>query len=285
MKRVLTLLFILVLSLSLGMSALADVIYEPEDDFFEKHRDECYYENRVYIADGEEGHATVMKNPKSNKTMEELPNGTEVYVGWMWGKDGGWALLEGRGWVRMSELTVKYDGISFTQEHGAEFLYLEEWEFLDLTDCDCVQLWRYPGDEAPFTSLSWKGEDAWFREAPDDLSFNTIYESGGVRWGYIHYYYGYRDCWVCLTYPDAEWLCGTEPALTETEPSPAPTQAPGPTAAPASPAPAPASPQPAELPPIIDPAPPQPTLWGPALLAVGAMAVAGGLLAVFRRKK
>ena len=40
MKRVLTLLFILVLSLSLGMSALADVIYEPEDDFFEKHRDE-----------------------------------------------------------------------------------------------------------------------------------------------------------------------------------------------------------------------------------------------------
>ena len=66
MKRALTLLFILVLSLGLAMSALADVIYEPEDDFFQKHRDECYYENRVYIASGENGYAAVMKNPKSN---------------------------------------------------------------------------------------------------------------------------------------------------------------------------------------------------------------------------
>ncbi len=295
MKRFATLLLILVLCLSLGMSALADVIYEPEDDFFEKHRDECFYENRVYMAWGEAGHAAVMKNPKSNKVMEELPNGTEVYVGWIWGKEGGWALLEGRGWVRMDELSVKYDSISFEEEHGAEFVILEEPEFIDLTGCECLQLWRYPGDTEPFATLSWTGEDAWFSEPPKDLSFNTIYESpsGGHRWGYVHYFYGYRNCWVCLTAPDAAWFCGSSELSEEQPPNtpspaetPAPTEAPVSTVSPASTAsPAHASPEPTELPPLIDPEPPRPIPWAPAALALGAMAVAGGLLAAFRRKK
>ncbi len=145
MKRFATLLLILVLCRSLGMTALADVVYEPEDDFYEKHRDECYYENRVYIASGEAGFAAVKKNPKSNKTLKELPNGEEVYVSYIWGREGGWGLMDGTGWISMKELTVKYDSISFEQEHGREFLLLEEPELLDLSGCEGFGLWEYPG--------------------------------------------------------------------------------------------------------------------------------------------
>ncbi|MBR3557086.1 MAG: hypothetical protein IKN89_14365 [Oscillospiraceae bacterium] len=294
MKRFLTLLFILVLCLSLGMSALADVIYEPEDTFFKKHRDECHYENRVYIASGENGYASAKKNPTSNKAEWEIPNGTEVYISFVWDQDGGWGLKDSHGWISMSQLTVKYDGISFAQEHGGEFRYLEEWEFLDLTGRDCLHLWRYPGDAEPFNTLSGSGEDAWWGWPPEEMSVNTIYEDPeGRRWGYVNYYYGLRDFWVCLTAPDDASLGGGEP----TQPvEAAPTEAPSPTDAPVSteapmpteaPAPtqAPASPEPTHLPPLIDPEPPAPTLWGPALLAFGAIAVAGVLLAVFRRKK
>ena len=289
MKRACTLILTLCLSFLLAMSALADVIYEPEDSFYKKHRQECHYENRVYIAAGENGYASAKKNPTSKKAEWEIPNGTEIYISFVWDQDGGWGLKDSHGWISMSELTVKYDGISFAQEHGAEFLYLDELESLDLTDCDCMHLWRYPGDEAPYSTLSGSGENYWWGWPPEDLSFNTIYEDPeGRRWGYVSYYYGIRDFWVCLTAPDDASIGGGEPAPqpVEAAPSeaPAPTEAPVPTEEPV-PSEAPASPEPTDLPPIIDPEPPRPTLLGPALLAVGAMAVAGGLLAVFRRKK
>jgi hypothetical protein len=116
------------------------------------------------------------------------------------------------------------------------------------------------------------------------MSFNTVYEDPeGRRWGYISYFYGYRDFWICLTAPDDASLGGgeTEPQPTE---APVSTEAPAPTASPA-PSEAPASPEPTELPPIIDPLPPRPFPWLPAGLAVGAVVIAGVLLAVFRRKK
>ncbi len=283
MKRILTLLFALVLALSLGMSALADVIFEPDDDFFEKHRDECHYENRVYIASGENGYASAKKAPTSKKTEWEIPNGTEIYISFVWAEDGGWGLKDSHGWISMAELTVKYDGISFEQEHGSEFLYPEEPETLDLTDRESLLLCRYPGDGEPFMTISASGEDYWWNWPPEDLSFNTIYEDPeGRRWGYVGYYYGLRDFWVCLTAPDDASVGGGEaPQPTE---MPAPTEAPVSTEAPA-PTLTPASPEPTELPPIIDPEPPRPFPWLPAGLAAGAAVIAGILLAVFRRKK
>ena len=294
MKRFLTLLFILVLCLSLSMSAFADVIYEPEDSFFEKHRDECYYENRVYIASGENGYASAKKNPTSKKAEWEIPNGTEIYISFVWEQDGGWGLKDSHGWISMDELTVKYDGISFAQEHGGEFLYLDEWEFIDLTGRDCLHLWRYPGDTEPFNTLSGSGEDYWWGWPPEEMSVNTIYEDpAGRRWGYVNYYYGLRDFWVCLTAPDDASIGGGEaPQPVEVSPTetPAPTEVPVPTDASTptvSPAPTvtPAAPQPTELPPIIDPVPPRPFPWLLAGLAAGAVVIAGVLLAVFRKKK
>ena len=303
MKRIGTVLLALCLSFLLAMSALADVIYEPDDDFLRKHEDECYYEDRVYIASGANGYASAKNNPTSKKAEWEIPKVTEVYISFVWGQDGGWGLKDSHGWISMSELTVKYDGISFAQEHGGEFLYLDEWEFLDLTGRDCLHLWRYPGDTEPFNTLSGSGEDYWWGWPPEEMSFNTIYEDpAGRRWGYVNYYYGLRDFWVCLTAPDDASLGGVELSGEQTQNTPAPaetpvpteapipTEAPAPTASPvptALPAPtvSPAPPQPTELPPIIDPEPPAPTLWGPALLAFGAISVAGVLLAVFRKKK
>ena len=87
MKRIGTVLLALCLSFLMGMSALADVIYEPDDDFLQKHEDECHYENRVYIASGENGYASAKKDPKSKKTEWEIPNGTCILVT---SEDGEW---------------------------------------------------------------------------------------------------------------------------------------------------------------------------------------------------
>ena len=289
MKRFLILLFTLILTLSLAMTALADLIYEPEDSFYKKHRDECHYENRVYIASGEAGYAAAKNDPTSKKTAWEIPNGTEIYISFVWDKEGGWGLKDSHGWISMEELTVKYDSISFELEHGGEFLYPEEMEYLDLEGCSRVLLWEYPGDAEPCYTMNGTGEDLWWGWPPEDLSFNTIYEDPeGRRWGYVHYYYGIRECWVCLSDPAGITLLSEEPPVPPVENAPTeppmPTEAPVSTASPTA-APVPASPQPTELPPLIDPEPPTPTLWAPAALAVGAMAVAGGLLAAFRRKK
>jgi len=287
MKRLFSLLAMFLLMLGLGMGAMADVIYEPEDSFFESHRDECHYENRVYIASGEDG-ALIYKNPKSQKPKERLEAGSEVWVGYIWDEEGGWALLEDQGWVPMSSLTVKYDGISFSQDHGSEFEYPEGGELLDLRGYGSMQLWRYPEDAAPFAVIRWTGDDAWLSEAPDNMYFHTIYaDPQGRRWGEMGYLYGYRDFWVCLTdpegllfdsdFPEANGH-GGDPTAAESEPesSPLPGDTPPITEN---------SPLPAEAPAVSENVSAGGSPWLPAGLAVGAAVCAGAILAVFRRKK
>ena len=174
MKRVLTVILTVCLCFALSLSALADVIWEPEDAFYQKHRDECRYENRTYIASGEGGYAGVHKDPKTAKVKEELPNGTEFWVSYVWKGDGGWALGLNTRWVPMSELTVKYDGVSFDEEHSAEYLSPEGGEVLSLRDYGCMQLWTYPGDKEPFACFRWTGEEAQLSGPIEDLSFYTV---------------------------------------------------------------------------------------------------------------
>lgn len=287
-KRGATLLWMLLLFLSLSVSALADMIYEPEEEFFRKHEDECYYENRDYIVAGAEGYAVLQRTPEGGGYVN-VANGEVFRVSWIWdgGDQGLWGLVSYYDeayqlwqdmWLPLADAEVKYDAISFAQEYGGEFLHPEEGRTLDLSGYGSMQLWAYPGAEAPFASFGWTGEDAWLSEAPEDLTFYTLYEDAqGRTWGNLGYLYGYRDFWVCLTDPEAaSFGC---PAI------PAPTEAPAPTA---SPAPSPTLAAPAPSAPCQTPQPSRgegASPWLPAGLAGGAVVLAGILLALFRKKK
>ena len=64
MKRKLFSLFLALLAVSaLAVPASADMIWEPNDSFYEKHRDTCDYVNRGYELAGYDGHVTVFTAP------------------------------------------------------------------------------------------------------------------------------------------------------------------------------------------------------------------------------
>jgi hypothetical protein len=291
MKRYATLLLVFLLALCLGTSALADVIYEPNNNFFNAHEDECIYENRVYILNGPDGYVTLCHSPEGKAPLRNRPNGREYLVIWIW--DGGdlglWGLVNDYDeeyerveemWVPLKDTVLKYDAISFAEEHGSEFRHLETGEWLDLSGYGRLQLWPYPGAETPINAITWTGEDGWLSAPPDPLYYETTYEDGdGLLWMNIGYLYGYRNFWVCITDPESEDLSALRAAF---RPADAPAETPAPTAT-------------SDLIPPAEVVPPAVTSpptdgdgtfpWLPAGLAAGAVVVAGGLLAIFRKKK
>ncbi len=310
MKRLLILLLALLLCLSMAVPALADVIWEPEGDFFLEHESECSYENRAYIAAGAEGFVRAFDEPLGKLTAE-YPNGEEFWIEWIWDREGGWGYFryhdedEGwqQAWVQMGDLTVKYDAVSFAQEHGAEFLHPEEDALLPLEGLEQLVVWTYPGAEDHYVLAVYADSD----QPP--LWFDTLYEDPeGRTWGNLNYYYGYRNVWVCLTDPESEDLSAAVPAAPET---PAPTEAPAPTPDPTEgPEPDPTKapePDPTEAPapaetasPAAGGSPAAPDApqnsftevsggsgfpWLPVGLVAAVVIVAGILLAVFGKRK
>ena len=63
MKRLWTCLLTLVTLLALTPAARADVLWEPDNNFYWKHSDECTYVGRSYYANGPEGFVTLYDAP------------------------------------------------------------------------------------------------------------------------------------------------------------------------------------------------------------------------------
>lgn len=212
--------FSLVLAL-LAVSALAipvsaDVIWEPDDSFYEKHRDECTYVNRDYQLAGYGGTVTVFTAPGgSNKAT--LGNGLQCSIQFTWeGKGITWGYLirwgdnAVEGWVPMDDLSLVYDSQQFMEDHAAE-----------LTSTDPVPvefqeavLYGYPNGPAWDSTLIENADYRSFSEV-----FTQLYtDESGLRWGYVGYYMGHLNTWVCLDDPmNRELNTGIVP----TAPSPA----------------------------------------------------------------
>ncbi|NLO41397.1 MAG: hypothetical protein GX115_18275 [Ruminiclostridium sp.] len=75
-------LFITIMLVSQScLIAFADVIWEPQTDFFKKHRDECtYVDGLKKIANGPGGSVTVWESPVSDREIDVIENGSQVYV-------------------------------------------------------------------------------------------------------------------------------------------------------------------------------------------------------------
>lgn len=172
--------------------AQADVIWEPDDDFYKKHIKECIYEGRSYSANNEDGSITIYKSPGSKKKVGTYSVSEGYYVTFTYTDKQGvqWGVLEieGKtGWIPMSRLTLIYDFRAFYEDYQHKFLKYKG-EFDDVLENPFL-LWTFPGSgviEAEY-------------EKPETIPViqETYTDLEGRIWGSVHYYYG-SNGWICL---------------------------------------------------------------------------------------
>ena len=199
MKRLFGGLFAALLAMSLAVPAAADVLWEPEDAFYQSHAEACELLQRNFYTNGPEGYVNFYHSPESSSVTGQMENGAKLYVYWRY-ED--WGYVEEEGWVALSDLQLIYDYLSFQEEYGDQFLpydvdtyaaLLENWEG------DTLVLWPYPGAEQ--AAYVWQ-DAADAMEALKEYGFSSIFvDEEGYTWGFCAYLYGNRNFWVCLDDP------------------------------------------------------------------------------------
>jgi hypothetical protein len=254
-------------------AARADVIWEPDDDFYETHYRECVSVNRQFLANSPSGYVTAMREPGSSETVAAIPNGTPLTVSHtyalgreIWGVvtlyvkgDGLVDLFSAQseadwqntvsGWIEMSGMTVVYDFLSFTGEHGLEFYdYTGSYDMI--FSGETIVFWTYPGSGAVAGEME---------EIPEGFAFTACYrDAAGREWGLVPYLMWIRNAWVCISDPTSTTL------------------------------PPDNTPPPAELYPAREPSartgPNMPLIFA-TLLVLAVVAATGGVIGFFWRKK
>ena len=207
MKRMIAVLCVMALVLlAVPFPAYADVIFEPYDDlFYSEHGDECEYHSRSYYAAGPNGDVTVYESPESAREEAVVENGQGLWIshiytapgGVRWGYYDDWQNDVG-GWVPMDYLELIYDGISFEEEYGDQFV--KEDGVLDGSYAGkTIYFWDYPGCEtASYYTLS--EAETFFPE------YYMIYtDPEGRSWGKLSYFMGHKNSWICLDDPTADF--------------------------------------------------------------------------------
>lgn len=225
MKKMITAVTALLLLLMLPLGVRADVIYEPWDSFFEEHRADCEYHSRSYTAVGPNGDVTLYESPESAWEEKTIPNGEAIWISYSYTDADGirWGCSEIWnediiGWVPMDYLELIYDGISFDEEYGDQ--YVQEDGQLDIAyRGQTVYFWDYPGCE----TSHWMTLGEYEEYMPEYWARFT--DADGKTWGKIGYYMGNRDCWICLDNPTADFdVLYPDGIATEPAEEPAPTE-------------------------------------------------------------
>lgn len=219
----------LVIAFLMSKPIQADVIWTPNDDFFNKHYEDCERLLRSYTANGEEGYVEIKKDPLSKETVENIKNGTEFYVSFTYTdkKDRVWGVVElgdSTGWILMDDLLVIYDNISFMEEYEDE-IRAYDGEFDDYVPGEePIQFYSYPGSGTSISAMN---------IVKDKPEVSYIYEDADGRlWGYIGYYFTHRG-WICIDDPTNASISGGQ-EQSEVNIIPPTTQLPDPSGSPVS---------------------------------------------------
>jgi hypothetical protein len=173
----------------------ADVLIEPENDFYARHSRNIIYLGRSFIANSTGSYVSVMEAPDSRREVAKLQNGEVIYLQFSCLYDNqfwGYTFNPG-GWIKIDELLAVYDYVAFEKEHLSEF-YRYEGDYGEINDTRSALVWAFPGAEAPLWTLTdINTEHFWVSHAYMD--------ENGNEWGFIPYMYGSRNIWVCLNAP------------------------------------------------------------------------------------
>ena len=185
----------------------ADLILEPEDQFYQAHADQCEYVDRNYYTDGSVDFWTAPNGRKKGS----FPADTRLQVTHVYtdsqGAQWGVFLEQESGWILMADVYLDYDSRQFREDHEEEILTGEEQV---LAEGEKVVFWSYPCS----------GENWGTEELQQELKFSEFYTDSQERlWGNVGYYMGSRDFWICLSEP------GNQEIPMEEEPPKVPGQA------------------------------------------------------------
>lgn len=198
MKKSVWILAVVACWLLSGLSVKADLIWEPyHDDFYEENRVNCDYVNRTFSANGPDGEVILYESPKNPTVVATWKNGFTAYISFTYTDAEGnvWGVYEDmesgiNGWMPMAYMTVVYDFISFQEEH-ADNIMEESGTIPAMYAGQSIRFWKYPG-----------AEDFYEVPMPEDAEgmpqYNKVYEDEAGQWGYIGYYRGNKNRWVCL---------------------------------------------------------------------------------------
>lgn len=203
MKKLLRIFLALTTLLTLSLTAYADVIWEPIDDsFYEKHQDSFTYAGFHAYTNGESGETDFYAKP-GKASVGVLENGLIIYIQHIYTDDSGkqWALITDDVYIPMDQLLNRYDN-EFLEEHPQAFDTPSPTSFSIPQDAPLL-LWTYPHGRYTAEQNHW-GEDIL-------SGMSAFYvDENGLIWGYIDYWYGHWNAWICLSnYND--------PALAEPE--------------------------------------------------------------------
>lgn len=210
MKRALTCLLTLTLLLALTLPARADMLWEPNNRFYEKHSEECSYLGRSYCANGPEGYITLWDAPNGSSVAAQYENGEKLWVYWLyedWGCVSRWEDgQEHVGWVDMSHMELVYDYISFSEEY-ADQIRPYNGEFSNYSgDAAGAAFYEYPG--APGAKQYMAFSDQWnVKEnltGSDGYIQSVFVDENGLTWGFVGYMYGRLNGWFCLDDPEGD---------------------------------------------------------------------------------
>ena len=167
----------------------ADLILEPEDQFYQAHADQCEYVDRSYYTDGSVDFWTAPNGRKKGS----FPADTRLQVTHVYtdsqGAQWGVFLDQESGWILMADVYLDYDSRQFREDHEEEILPGEEQVLAE-------------GEKAVFWSYPCSGENWGTEELQQELKFSEFYTDDQERlWGNVGYYMGSRDFWICLSEP------------------------------------------------------------------------------------
>ena len=206
MKRWLTYCCCILTLLALCATARADVLWEPDNNFYVKNADQCDYIGRQYYANGDEGFITLWEAPGGTRAVHQFQNGYTLWVyyqyeDWacavVWGDEG-----EITGWAPMEDFVLKYDYLSFEEEYADE-IHPYDGQFAGYDgDAAEIAFYEYPG--APEPKALWEAAEILdqLTSTEDSYIASTFTDEDGRTWGSVAYLFGTRNLWFCLDEPD-----------------------------------------------------------------------------------
>jgi hypothetical protein len=208
MKKLLSGIFAIVFVLLASTTVYADVLFEPDNGFYQNNKANCGSISRSFVVNGEKGYVSV-KNQPEGVEKTKLDNGDTVWLYYSCLYNGvywGFTHLGGGGWVEISQLLLLYNFEDFARDHADEF-HAYNGGYEKIIEAGRAITWAWPGSGEPGYILSDLNAG--------NVASSTYYtDDQGRVWGFVTYLYGYRNIWLCLSDP----LDGDIPAFNPAPP-------------------------------------------------------------------